>query len=89
MAATGQTWASIEPARPRTLGMPDRAPFERILVSAEARVLPDELVHQLVTDPADPGRMVVPVAGEMVLVVCSGDDLEVTFHGYYRFVPLR
>ena len=78
-------WAHIEQAVPGVLGDPAHAPYDRILVSAEARVLPGELVEQLVPD----GRLVIPVAGEMLLVVARPDGPEVTRHGFYRFVPLR
>ncbi len=57
LAATRQPWASIQLAEPGVLGLPDKAPYDRILVSAEPRRLPDELVEQLV----DGGRMVIPV----------------------------
>ena len=67
------------------LGLPDRAPHDRILVSAEPRRLPEQLVDQL----GDGGRLVIPVAGVMLLVVREGGDTTVTEHGYYRFVPLR
>ena len=70
---------------PGVLGLPDHAPYDRILVSAEADDLPGDLVDQLTDD----GRMVVPVAGTMLLVVRSSAGTEVTEHGYYRFVPLR
>ena len=83
LSATGMGWASIEQARD-SLGSEDRAPFDRILVSAAARTLPEELVRQLV----DGGRLVVPVASTMLLVVRSGEDRVVTEHGGYRFVPL-
>lgn len=85
LAATGRPWASIEVARPGVLGDPDRAPYDRILVSAEPTKLPQELVEQL----ADRGRMVIPVAGVMLVVVRRGDGTEVSEHGRYRFVPLR
>ena len=93
LAATRQPWASIRPARPGVLGLPDHAPYDRILVSAEPRTLPPSLVDQL----AAGGRMVIPVDGTMLLVVRSAvgpEDgaeprVEVTEHGYYRFVPLR
>ncbi|WP_296606143.1 protein-L-isoaspartate O-methyltransferase [Nocardioides sp.] len=78
-------WARIEQAAPGLLGDPAHAPYDRILVSAEARRLPDELVEQL----GPGGRMVIPVAGEMLLVVVGLDGLEVSRHGSYRFVPLR
>ena len=67
------------------LGLPDEGPFDRILVSADPGVLPDQLVAQV----ADGGRMVIPVASTMLLVVRTGDDVEVSRHGGYRFVPLR
>ena len=67
------------------LGRPERAPFDRILVSAMAPDLPHQLADQL----AEEGRMVAPVAGRMLLVRRRGADLDVTRHGEYRFVPLR
>jgi protein-L-isoaspartate(D-aspartate) O-methyltransferase len=78
-------WARIEQAQPGRLGWPEGAPFDRILVSAEARHLPQELVDQL----GDEGRMVVPVAGTMWLVRKTEHGTEVSEHGGYRFVPLR
>ena len=78
-------WATLEPAVPGLLGDPARAPYERILVSADADDLPQELVGQL----ADGGRMVVPVNGVMTVVVRGGTNVEVTHHGHYSFVPLR
>lgn len=92
LAATDQPWASIRQAEPGVLGWPSAAPFDRILVSAEALSLPLALVDQLRADFRLPGRLVIPVAGEMLLVVRSGpepDDVAVSHHGYYRFVPLR
>jgi protein-L-isoaspartate(D-aspartate) O-methyltransferase len=85
LARTDQPWASIRQAREGALGWPDGAPYDRILVSAEPRSLPGELVAQL----ADGGRMVIPVNGTMLLVVRRGEGVEVTEHGGYRFVPLR
>jgi protein-L-isoaspartate(D-aspartate) O-methyltransferase len=85
LAATRQPWASIHQAEPGVLGLPDKAPYDRILVSAEPRTLPDELVEQLVIG----GRMVIPVQGTMLVVVREEDGVEVTRHGGYRFVPLR
>ena len=85
LAATGQPWASIRAATPGVLGAPDHAPYDRILVSAEPSVLPQELVDQL----ADGGRLVIPVRGTMNLVRREGEEDRVTHHGYYRFVPLR
>jgi protein-L-isoaspartate(D-aspartate) O-methyltransferase len=81
----GITRASIHEAVPGVLGLPGAAPYHRILVSAMARELPDELVAQLHTG----GVMVVPVAGTMLRVAVSMRGLQVTRHGSYRFVPLR
>lgn len=83
LAATDQPWASITPAAAGVLGLPDQAPYDRILVSAEPPELPAELVDQL----ADDGIMVIPVAGTMLRVRNPGRV--VTKHGRYRFVPLR
>jgi protein-L-isoaspartate(D-aspartate) O-methyltransferase len=78
-------WASIHEAIPGVLGLPSAAPYHRILVSAMARRLPDELVEQLHTG----GVMVVPVDGTMLRVAVSMRGVQVTRHGFYRFVPLR
>ena len=86
LAPGGWSWARIEQAVPGRYGDPARAPYDRILVSAQARELPSSLVDQLTPT----GRMVIPVNGEMLLVVGQGDGPpEVTRHGGYRFVPLR
>ncbi|WP_152348152.1 protein-L-isoaspartate O-methyltransferase family protein [Brevibacterium sp. CFH 10365] len=79
--------AAIHEAIPGTLGLPGQAPFDRMLVSAGAESLPDQLVDQLAVG----GTMVIPVAGEMLRVVRDGreaDELTITRHGLYRFVPL-
>jgi protein-L-isoaspartate(D-aspartate) O-methyltransferase len=84
LACTGRSWAEIRPAADGVLGVPEEAPYDRILVSAEGRELAAELVAQL----GPGGRMVAPVAGRMLLAVRSGDRVEVSRHGHYRFVPL-
>ena len=78
-------WASIHEAMPGVLGLPGAAPYHRILVSAMARELPDELVAQLHSG----GVMVIPVGGTMLRVASSMRGVQVTRHGSYRFVPLR
>lgn len=80
LTRTGQPWATVEPAVPGVLGLPDHAPYDRILVSAMATRLPVALRAQL----ADDGVMVVPVDGVMTRVTHD----TVTGHGHYRFVPL-
>jgi protein-L-isoaspartate(D-aspartate) O-methyltransferase len=81
-------WASIRAADPDVLGAPAEAPFDRVLVSAAARHLPNELVEQLTDD----GVMVVPVGATMTRVRRTGPDpgdVDITTHGSYSFVPLR
>lgn len=71
------------------LGLPAHAPYDRILVSAGAAVIPDSLLTVL----AEGGRLVMPVGGSesQILVTCERDD-KGTLH--YRagascvFVPL-
>lgn len=77
-------WASISQARHDVLGLPSEAPFDRILVSAEAERLPHSLVEQLTVG----GVMVVPVAGRMTEVRRTEGEPVVVRHGYYSFVPL-
>jgi protein-L-isoaspartate(D-aspartate) O-methyltransferase len=84
LAAYPMPWVSIGQASEDTLGLPDRAPFDRILVSAEARSLPGELVDQLRVG----GVMVVPVAGRMTVVRRTDTEPTVEHHGHYAFVPL-
>jgi protein-L-isoaspartate(D-aspartate) O-methyltransferase len=79
-------WASIRAAEPMVLGLPEHAPYHRILVSAEARALPPDLVDQLGLG----GRMVVPVAGRLAVVDRHKDGrVAVRKVGHYAFVPLR
>lgn len=86
LAATDQPWARIEQAEEGVLGWPREAAYDRILVSAEAEALPNELMDQL----AAPGRMVIPVAGLMMLVERNAaGTARLSSHGWYRFVPLR
>lgn len=77
----------VRTAHPNELGAADLAPFTRILVSAEARALPQPLVEQL--EPA--GRLVIPVRGVMTVVDRVGvdpADVLVRTVGHYAFVPL-
>ena len=53
--------ARVERAAPGRAGWPREAPYDRILVSAEAGAVPSELEHQL----APGGVMVLPVAGRL------------------------
>ena len=69
-------------------GLPEHAPFDKILVAAAAPRIPESLVAQL----ADNGRLVVPVgdrAEQQVHVVRKqGKEISVSTHDLCRFVPL-
>lgn len=78
-------WAQIHPADQDVFGFPQRAPYDRILVSAMADEIPPVLVDQL----ARGGILVIPVAGRMLRVVRTDDGYDVDEHGSYVFVPLR
>ena len=71
-----------------TLGLPEWAPFDAILVAAAAPAAPGPLLAQL----ADNGRMVVPVGDvenqELQLIHKAGDRFRVTTLDGCRFVPL-
>lgn len=81
LAAHDMAWAQIVPARPGVLGLPDQAPFDRILVSAAASDVPGALIDQL----ARPGVLVVPVGDRLCRVVRTADgDVQLTDLGGYR-----
>ena len=63
-------WARVRAAVAGVLGAPDEAPFDRILVSAMARELPEELVAQLAAN----GILVVagPTGGCCASCVTTG-----------------
>ena len=77
-------WASISTADPDVLGLPDLAPFDRVLVSAEARTLPCPLVDQLRVG----GLMVAPISGRMAVVRRTENEPDVVYLGHFMFVPL-
>lgn len=69
----------------KTLGLPKHAPYDRILVSAAARRLPDQLTGQL--KPG--GKLVIPVNNDVLEVEKSIDGkLDVFTHPGFMFVPL-
>lgn len=84
LASYPMSWARIRQADRDVLGAPEDAPYDRVLVSAEASRLPVELVDQLVVG----GLMVVPVRGEMTVVRRTAGEPQVRRTGRYSFVPL-
>jgi protein-L-isoaspartate(D-aspartate) O-methyltransferase len=84
LAAYSMAWTSIEQARADVLGVPERAPYDRILVSAEASEMPLTLLDQLRVG----GVMVVPILGQMTIVRRTTGEPQVTHAGLYSFVRL-
>ena len=84
LASVQRDWARIEQAQDGVLGWPDQAPYDAVLVSAEATRLPLPLVAQM----RDGAVMVVPVARRLLRVTRTGHDVEVVALGDYVFVPL-
>jgi len=71
-----------------SLGLPEHAPFDRILVAAAAPRIPESLVAQLV----DGGKLVLPVGTryeqQVQIVRKEGTEIFVTARDLCRFVPL-
>lgn len=69
-------------------GLPEQAPFDKILVAAAAPRIPETLIEQL----ADGGRMILPVGTraeqQLQLVRKLGDEVAITSEDLCRFVPL-
>ena len=71
-----------------TLGVPDEAPFDRVIVTAAAPEVPEPLFAQLRED----GIMVIPIGGrweqELVSVRKDKGEARKEYLGGCRFVPL-
>lgn len=73
-----------------SLGWAEHAPFDRIMVTAAAAAIPQELLDQL----APGGRMIIPVGGRfsqelLAIDKTPGGKLEKTAIEAVRFVPLK
>ena len=83
----GLTNVQVVPAGP-TLGCPEKAPFDAILVTAAAPKLPQSLLNQLAVG----ARLVIPIgsrdAQELVLAIRTGEGVSIKYKGPCRFVPL-
>ncbi len=85
--------ASIAQAKEGVFGIPEKAPFDKILVSAAAEELPNESISQLAAGgpPAgEAGRMVIPVR-DSVWKIDKKKDGTITKEEFYgfSFVPLQ
>jgi protein-L-isoaspartate(D-aspartate) O-methyltransferase len=71
-----------------TYGVPQYAPFDRIIVTAGAPDIPKTLINQL----ADGGRLVIPKGDRYVqtltVVDKKGEELVISYEGGCVFVPL-
>lgn len=66
-------------------GLPKHAPFDRILVSAAAQKLPEELLAQLNVG----GKLVIPVQNDILEITKTSDtEYETNVHPGFVFVPL-
>jgi protein-L-isoaspartate(D-aspartate) O-methyltransferase len=71
-----------------TLGWPDEAPFDRVLIAAGAPRVPAPLFDQL----SEGGRLVMPIGDEeaqvLTIVEKVQGEMVTSVHGDCRFVPL-
>lgn len=66
------------------LGLPKEASFDRILVSASAEKISQELINQLKTN----GKIVMPVGNSIFEIRRRKNDLKITEHPGFVFVSL-
>jgi len=75
--------------RDGTLGLPEYAPFDRIIVSASAPKIPESLISQL---SSNNGIMIIPVGDRhmqnLVKIIKTNHDIQKKNLDYVRFVPL-
>jgi len=71
-----------------TLGFPQHAPYDGIIITAATPSVPSPLIEQL----AEGGRLIAPVGGrdiqELIRITRKGESLNEEHHGGVRFVPL-
>ena len=71
-----------------TLGFPQNAPYDGIIITAATPSVPRPLIEQL----AEGGRLIAPVGGrdiqKLIRITRKGESLNEEHHGGVRFVPL-
>ncbi len=71
-----------------TLGWPEHAPYDGIVVTAGAPAIPEQLKEQL----ADGGRLIIPVGGaevqQLIIIQRDGGNFQTTIGAGCRFVRL-
>ena len=69
-------------------GLPEYAPFDKIIVTAGAPFVPNDLLSQLKVG----GKMIIPVGDEVqtmtLFIIKSLKEFDKTIFGQFRFVPL-
>ena len=66
-------------------GLPQKAPFDKILVSASAKKLPEELLQQL----KEGGKLIIPVKNDILEITKQDNNTyETITHPGFVFVPL-
>jgi protein-L-isoaspartate(D-aspartate) O-methyltransferase len=72
-----------------TVGLPDFAPYDAIIVTAASEIIPEALLEQLAPDG---GRLVIPIGGReaqtLTLITRSEDGIERVSLDPVVFVPL-
>lgn len=69
---------------PNVMGLQEHSPFDRILVSASAQEIPQELIEQLKTA----GVLVLPVVNSIMRIEKTHKGNKVEEHEGFAFVPL-
>ncbi len=66
-------------------GYKEKAPYDRIIVTASGTKVPEPLLGQL----KENGVMVIPIGNEMHRIEKAKGGLKKTFLGHFAFVPLK
>jgi protein-L-isoaspartate(D-aspartate) O-methyltransferase len=70
---------------PDSLGLKNKAPFDRIIVSAASDKIPKELFKQL----KEGGIMVMPVNNSLYKIIKKNNKKQITEYPGFSFVPLK